>query len=153
MVLVVTCLHYHSLPIPRYQVTSNATSIRSIHRYIHSQHNRNMHTWHDNSAMMYYFGAVYYYCILTVHTRTLYDSSGTYLGASHPEIRVPRSVDDIQDVFSPGKPSDLAHDGDATLALQVVAARATTGRYVQYTGRDNTFGRYRKRGSTSARDI
>lgn len=45
------------------------------------------------------------------------------LAPSHPEVRVSRSVDDVEHVVSPGKPGDLAHDGDATLALQVITAR------------------------------
>lgn len=57
---------------------------------------------------------------------------GVFLAPSHPEVRVPWSVDDVEHVVSPSEPGDLAHDGDATLALQVIAAR-TRQREVQGT--------------------
>lgn len=37
-----------------------------------------------------------------------------------------RGVDDVQNVLPPGEPGDLAHDGDASFSLQVIAVHART---------------------------
>lgn len=52
---------------------------------------------------------------------------------AYPEIGVAWGVNDVKDVRPPGEPGDLAHDRDAALALEVVAARCGSRNGIEIT--------------------